>query len=175
MGSCSSASTQVCTGEEAYSACFNKACSAQITACYGPNYASGKYAGSCGTFMNCLAACPCDSTATSCETTCASQLITDMTCSTCLQTLSNCTKTAGCVEPVCSGSTPDAAVSGPQTGVDGGTSAAGGCAAALKCCAALSAKYGAAAEQPCKAQVAASTDTECAALVAQYKPMGLCD
>jgi hypothetical protein len=176
LGSCSSSSSQVCTGEEAYSTCITQACSAQITACYGPAYASGTYAGACTTFLKCQAACPCDSTATTCETNCTSQFMTDATCMTCLQTYSACVKTSGCVAPVCTGSTtPDASVSVPPTGVDGGTAAAAGCAEALKCCTALTAKYGAAAGQTCQSTVATSTDAVCATLVAQYKPLGMCD
>lgn len=83
--------------EEEYSTCILGKCEAKYVDAVGPNYASGTFAGKCGTYFGCLDACACNDTA--CTTACGKSLTSDATCLTSLQELSACIEGGGCTKP----------------------------------------------------------------------------
>jgi hypothetical protein len=169
-GQCLGASDEVCTGEDAYVTCLAGRCDAQLKACYGADYAKGKYAGPCGDLMNCEMKCPCDATKDACEATCYSQNGNSVTaCLSCTTTAATCITGSGCAEPVC---TPTSTTTTTLTSTS--TATGTGCAAALACCQSLAASLGATAVQQCQAAVAGQTDAACAQAIATYKSLGVC-
>ncbi|HEX7599730.1 MAG TPA: hypothetical protein VF518_16050 [Polyangia bacterium] len=112
-GMCSAVAGQTCTGVDAYDSCVTTACDAEAKAALGSGYASGSYSGPCADYMKCVLACPCDATATSCQTNCYSKVTSNAACMTPAIALSTCIDSAACAEPVCSG--------GTSTGTGGGT------------------------------------------------------
>jgi hypothetical protein len=153
---------QTCTGEAEYASCTVAACRAEYEACYGSNFASGNFTGStCADLMACQLKCPCDATATTCESSCRSQYAPlGSACLSALGALTVCVAantapTGTCVSAVCTGGTPTAT----------------GCAAALQCCQALAAAYGESAVQQCAAMLAGQTDEACNQLITTYKAL----
>jgi hypothetical protein len=167
----SSSSGEVCTGEEAYANCELSACGTEYKACFGANYASGNYAGgACADWMNCMMACPCDATATTCETNCSMTLATaaGQTCMTCLLSLQACTDTgagASCTQPVCtSTNTTTSTATSTSTTTSTGTN----CAALAACCARMT---DATMQTACQsaASSAGGVDSTCALILPQLQ------
>ncbi len=105
-GQCPASSNgKTCTGEAAYQTCITNACGTQAKTCFGNNYASGDFSGSiCADYMGCVMKCPCDSTATTCETSCSTQYLATTAgaaCMSCVTTLGYCVAQSGCTQPVC--------------------------------------------------------------------------
>jgi hypothetical protein len=163
-----SASGESCAGVAAFDACAASSCDAQAKAALGNSYASGSFSGPCRDYMNCMLACPCDTTASACETNCLAVAAANASCATPGLALQACIASS-CGAPVCS--------SGTGTGTSTGTSAGGStCAQAQACCTSLSALAGAsvAALQAACAQMASYTETQCSQAIAAIQAAGYC-
>lgn len=167
-GACpASSSGQVCTGEEAYANCVMAACGAQYKTCFGANYASGTYAGPCGSYLTCMMSCPCDATATTCETGCTTQVASNTECMTCLLTLASCVQGTGCTEPVCQ-TTATATSTATSTQTSTGT----GCAALQACCASMPSALASACQSALTS--AGGVDTTCSSVLTSFQSAGYC-
>jgi hypothetical protein len=179
-GQCpSSSSGQTCTGEDAYNTCMMAACGAEYKACFGNNYASGNFTGGvCADWVNCMLKCPCDATATTCETNCNMSLTTaaGQPCMTCVLSLSACVETgagAACTAPVCTptGTATNTAtntVTLTTTSTTTTTSTGTNCAALQACCAKMA---DATMKTACQsaATSAGGVDSTCALILPQLQ------
>jgi hypothetical protein len=155
-----SSSGQTCTGEQAYLDCLQAACGTQYKDCFGNDYMSGVFGGKCGDYLTCLMACPCDATASSCESNCTNLVLTNAACQTCLLTMGLCTQGAGCQQP-CQG-----------TGIDAGPAAGANCTALAACCSSLDASLA----PTCQTALAAAggVETTCSTILGGFKSANLC-
>ena len=119
------ASTSTCTEAEQkpYTDCIQSKCDSTFKTCYGSNFQSGTYDGTCGTYLTCTQACACGDTA------CLSKCTLDDACKNCLfpafQTCSGMCETPACYSAGSSGSSGTSGSSG---------SAAHTCADLQACC-----------------------------------------
>jgi hypothetical protein len=120
---------------DAYGSCVQGKCGTQMKVCFGDNFQSGTFGGSCGTWASCYGKCACGDTA--CRGACG---LPAGECTTCLQMISSCTASSGCMAPVCSAA-------------DAGTTPTGGtCADLQACCNAIASPQ---IKTGCNAQVTA--------------------
>jgi len=163
-GQCTTSATQTCTGEDAYATCLESNCDSQLKAMLGSGYASGSFSGACAAFMNCELACPCDATAATCESTCTTtNLLGDSNCAAAAMAVETCSTAAGCVQGVCTATTPTSTGPGTTTGT-------GSCAQVQACCATMA---GTAYAASC-AQVSSGGEAACAQAYAAWVQAGLC-
>lgn len=140
-------------------------CGTPYQTCFGANYAKGDFSGGvCADFMACQLKCPCGTAeATTCESTCALQLMqttAGQNCMTCLTALATCVQAAACAQPVCTT---------PGGGVDAGGTTGGGCAAAKACCTKLGAQLGTQVATACQSSLAGLTEDQCAQVLVGYQ------
>lgn len=168
-GQCQGRTGQTCTGQDAYVACYSKACGPQLAASFGSGSAKGDFTGgACADLMKCLLACPCDATAGACEVTCGQTYAMTGTCASSMLALSTCSQTAGCTVPACTGGTGTTATT--STGIGTGTATGGGCPALKACCATLT---NATFITQCNAAVAAG-EAVCGEILQVFQISGYC-
>jgi hypothetical protein len=172
-GASSSGAAETCTGEDAYQQCILASCTPQFQACFGNGFTSGNFTGgACADYMGCQMACPCDSSAVTCETACQQKMLANPSCMTCMTTVSTCTLGSGCAQPVC---TPATATStNTKTTTSTATATGGSCAAVGACCATLTAGATAAQYQSTCATIVAAGEATCAQILSSWQSAGLC-
>ena len=147
-----------CTDAEtaAYSSCLQDKCDATYSKCFGADYKTGKFSGSCGPYITCTQACACGDNA--CLTKCT---FTDA-CKTCLiPAVSDCS--AMCEAPACA--------TGGSSGTSGSSGSSGSktCADLKACCDKTPAGE---MKDSCNGTYDAikSMDSSCNAVYPQYAP-----
>src|SRR5262245_18095571 len=83
-----------CLGPGACTDCLAASCEAPTTACFGPDWREGVFAGPCGAYLECF--CGCSDDAASCSAQCAGESSPE--CTSCLTGAY-----ASCIESSCSG------------------------------------------------------------------------
>ncbi len=116
---CPSSNQTNCKQDEvdAYGKCVQDKCDGQIKLCFGDNYKTGTFAGTCGAYVTCSNKCSC--TDNNCRAACAA--MADAPCTDCLLKIGACTQSMGC-KLSCPG------------GSDAGAPAGGSCADLQACC-----------------------------------------
>lgn len=174
-----------CTPAEtnSYNTCLENACNTQYTACYGPNYRNGVFAGSCGSsaYFQCITACGCNPS-TSCILGCGTSI--PAACVQCSLNLDACITDSACTRPACygGGAGPDGGTpnfdgglpgfDGSIPGFDGGFS--GTCADLARCCGSITQTQ---VKALCQSQYDAarpSGDATCGAVYTVLRGSGIC-
>ena len=155
-----------------YTNCIIGKCGSTLQTCFGPNYQSGTYAGTCGTaYVSCTQKCGCGDN-TACLGACG-QPSSD--CGTCLLSVSACIQTSTCTAPACqsggaggttggSGGTTGGGAGGHVAGQGGFTGGFGGITGTNGTCADL--------QTCCNAITTASVKAQCTAEYNLLLPMG---
>lgn len=112
-----------CTDAEntTYGNCLQNKCDATYSKCFGADYKTGTFSGSCGPYITCTQACACNDTA--CTSKCPSPT---SECTTCLGSFASCS--AMCEAPACA--------TGGSSGTSGSSGSSGSktCADLKACC-----------------------------------------
>ncbi len=149
---CPTSTTSTCTDAEnqAYGSCLQDKCNSEYSKCFGADYKSGKFSGSCGPYITCTQACPCNDTA--CTSKCAAPT---SECTTCLQGFSSCSQQ--CPVPACAtgGSSGSSGSSGTPAGTTCGTAT---CATGEYCSLSYDSSTSAWKDGSCKKVPSACTD-----------------
>jgi hypothetical protein len=170
-GTCLGDPTTACAdsaGITAFGACVSTQCNSAYTACFGPDYRTGSYAGDCQDWANCTGACAgCDST---CLASCRDQHYTQA-CDTCVtQQLQPCISNA-IAAGQCSAPCASDAGAGGAAAADASTST-GGCTSLAFCCNMLP------PEDATNCQIALTesgdVDSACDNALATYRASGKC-
>lgn len=159
QGKCSTGATTTatCAAVTSYQACQITKCLPELKKAMGDGFMSGdNTGGSCGAWMTCTMACPCDNTANTCETGC-NALMSEGTCMTDLQAMTGCFTTNCGVQPTCDGTTT--------------TEPGANCTAAVKCCDTITATPIGAAYKTACAGLAAAGEEACAQALESMKAM----
>jgi hypothetical protein len=146
-----------CTAAELkpYTDCVTAACDSTYKQCYGNAYATGTFAGPCGSYITCIQKCNCGDTA--CYQACGTP---SSDCQTCQQGLASCS--GGCTLPACA----TASSSSSSSSSSGGTAKT--CADLQTCCDAITDPT---IKSTCQSShdSAASSDATCNVLYNTYK------
>lgn len=81
-----------------YNQCIAGQCQTIISACYGVGAFNGSFGGACGSWMTCVSQCGCGAPNLTCIQACGAP---SLDCAACGETVDNCEKSSGCVEPAC--------------------------------------------------------------------------
>ena len=186
-------SSETCAGEDAYVQCLETACDSQLKGAFGSTYASGLPSGPCGPYIACELVCPCDATASACESNCyATDVTNNASCSAAFLAVSSCVLNAACTTPVCA---TTAAATNTTTSINTRTltntatsintrtltstasstnTATPNCAALTSCCDTLVAGPQAAAYEPTCNQLASYGDAVCLQVLSGWEQSGVC-
>jgi hypothetical protein len=175
---CAAGGMNNCTDAQlsTYNTCVTNACASSFRTCFGAQYQSGTFSGTCGTWFTCTSACNCGDSA--CLLACG---FPAGDCATCLLSLETCS--ADCTEPAClSGGGGTGGAGGGGTGgipgFDGGLPDGfgdGTCADLLGCCNAIT---NPSSKQQCMtaytAAMAQGGDAACGLVYSGFRSNELC-
>jgi hypothetical protein len=164
-GACYGTTGQTCTGTAEYETCMTNACDAKIKACFGNDYQSGSYGGSCADMIKCYVACKCDATYNTCAGNCTTQYASNTACQTCMTDMTACLMAANCKQPTCTAGGSD----GGSITKDG-TIVTGDCASLAACCKTVASAY----KAPCDQVVATGNAQACSINFTAWKQAGIC-